>query len=263
MAEEVDYAVSWATGGVQKHMETIRTSVHVKCVLLKVVKLVQQIFEESCRREAAGGDLTHLKKDSTDEVRTDTLRLNWGYPERSGMKNHRAWQNLVSAEGNVCVLKWDAMSRVRCFRYLGSRPLQLLGLQQLLSLPSTFLNKINGKVHAGQSLRASKLRHERSAIPRDPLSCEEETKEKDTCMAPVGASWSAQRKRLQLQLNVDEAENTLHPILVHDVQRQLIDYLRHMQQTQDRNDLLRHYYIPSNASVEAGSKLRLERIAKG
>ena len=34
--------------------------------------------------------------------------------------------------------------------YAGSRPLNLRGLQQLLCLPVTFLNKVDGKVRAGQ-----------------------------------------------------------------------------------------------------------------
>lgn len=37
-----------------------------------------------------------------------------------------------------------------CCALLGPRPLQLLGLQQLLSLPVTFLNKLEGKVLSGQ-----------------------------------------------------------------------------------------------------------------
>ncbi|KAL8273686.1 hypothetical protein Esti_002398 [Eimeria stiedai] len=294
--------LSACTGCLAKYTQCPTTAEEVDYV---------EIFGESCGKEAGGGNLNQLRVGATDEVRTDTLRLNWERPEYSGMNEHRTWQNLTSAEGQVCVIKWDALTRVRGFRYLGPRPLQLLGLQQLFSLPITFLNKITGKVQSGQvtdiisflcegeswanammepaflkfireqvatlkenpeirravrsrfeSLKASNQRHERLNVSSNLPSCKEETSVESPGMAPVGASWSEQRKRVQLQLHVDAAENTLHPLLVHDVQRQLIDYLRQMQQEQDRYDVLHHYYIPSHATVESESKSRLERLAK-
>ncbi|KAL8455221.1 hypothetical protein Emag_000966 [Eimeria magna] len=267
----------------------------------------EEVFEKSYGRESAREIIRQSKEGATNEVRTDTLRLNWDLPESNGVNDHRTWQILVSAEGQVCVLKWDALTRVRDFRYLGPRPLQLLGLQQLLSLPITFLNKVTGgncliccsflnfvrkqaatlkehpEIHRAvksrlqhnfidqrfpygiwfaQSLKAYNQRHEKSKMPSSIRSYKEETDVGSSCMASIGASWSEQRERSQIQLDIDAAENTLHPLLVHDVQRQLIEYLRQIQQRQDGNDLLRNYYIPPHAMLETGSKLRLERLAK-
>lgn len=79
--------------------------------------------------------------------------------------------------------------------------------------------------------------------------------------APVGASWSEQRKAVQLKLSIQEAENTLHPLLVHDVQRQLIKYLKHMQQRQDTPNQMHTYYIPSEDAIVARSEAMLSHAA--
>lgn len=78
---------------------------------------------------------------------------------------------------------------------------------------------------------------------------------------PIGASWSAQRQALQPQLSVSNAESTLHPLLVHDVQLQLIGYLRKMQRSHDKYGQLLKYYIPSEAAVESQSRAVLSKHA--
>lgn len=75
--------------------------------------------------------------------------------------------------------------------------------------------------------------------------------------APIGASWSEQRQALQLKLSVKDAEDTLHPVLVHDVQRNLIDYLQQMQQSQDGANQSLKYYIPSETALESRSQAML------
>ncbi|KAL8445329.1 hypothetical protein Emed_005671 [Eimeria media] len=219
----------------------------------------QEILRASYGREAAGGSLTQLSEGATDEVRTDTLRINWERPELSGVKERRPWGNLVSAEGQVATR--DVLQDLAPCSCLGCSNFLEFIRKQAATLKGH--PEIHCAIHSRvQSLKACSREHARTGLSPDIHSCEEETNVESLCAVPVGASCSKQREKLQLQVDIADAENTLHPLLVHDVQRQLIEYLRQMQQKQDGNDLLHNYYIPSYATVEAGSKSRLERQAK-
>lgn len=55
----------------------------------------------------------------SDEVRTDTLQLCWGAVDFCSANGKRSWKHLISTQGQSCVLKWDALARVRSFKYLG------------------------------------------------------------------------------------------------------------------------------------------------
>ncbi|KAL8430555.1 hypothetical protein Efla_000500 [Eimeria flavescens] len=275
-----------------------------------LAKVLQTLFEKSCGPAERASNLKHLPVGLRDQIRTDTLRLSWGSNVLNSVVGQRVWKSLKSTGGQICVLKWDTMTRVRSFQYLGPRPLQLLGLQQLLCFPISFLNKIVGKVQAGQvtdimaflcekeswanamlepsfntflESRTQALRqypevmralHDRLQFLRARNNLMETRKEQQ-CQAlrspekaieghlstiPFGSSWSEQRRAAQLKLSTDDADDQLHPLLEYDVQRQLIEYLRLTQQTQDRYTALRQYYIPSAEALESAAKARLDQL---